>query len=163
MYIAINCQNCNQKLRIPAIKGTLKVTCPICRSSQIWESDSNREKNKNQSTSYPAPHLTEPEPPITPEHQQTKRKPIIIRRDRPPNPPPQSISSKKEKRERATELKTALNETKIIRNQEIALYLQQHPETDSIGKFGLPQDKYRWGFYGHASMAYDIWRRGDKH
>ena len=100
MYIAINCQNCNQKLRIPAIKGTLKVTCPICRSSQIWESDSNREKNKNQSTSYPAPHLTEPEPPITPEHQQTKRKPIIIRRDRPPNPPlnlfPQKKKNEKE-------------------------------------------------------------------
>lgn len=31
---------------------------------------------------------------------------------------------------------------------------------NGLGKFGVPQDKYRWGFFGNKSMEYDIWRKG---
>tara|TARA_R110000787_G_scaffold63520_1_gene142919 strand:+ start:3526 stop:3708 length:183 start_codon:yes stop_codon:yes gene_type:complete len=47
----------------------------------------------------------------------------------------------------------------IINNEIIRAYVSRVPEVDTLGKFGRPQDKYRYGFYGHASMAYDIWSR----
>lgn len=50
----------------------------------------------------------------------------------------------------------------IIQNKEIFEYLKKNPTKEEIGKFGVPQDKYRYGFYGSTSMEYDIWRKGDK-
>ena len=47
-------------------------------------------------------------------------------------------------------------------NQEIQEYINRVPEPNKIGSFGIPQDKYRWGFYGHATMSYDIWGRPEK-
>ena len=62
----------------------------------------------------------------------------------------------------AKTLRTEMNETEIITNKEIAAYLKRNPHKEELGKFGLPQDKHRWGFYGSKSMQYDIWRKGDK-
>ncbi|EIJ36996.1 hypothetical protein [Thiothrix nivea] len=50
----------------------------------------------------------------------------------------------------------------IIQNKEILDYLEKNPTKEGIGKFGVPQDKYRYDFYGSNSMEYDIWRKGDK-
>lgn len=58
----------------------------------------------------------------------------------------------------AAKILAALKEP-IINNESILAYVSRVPEVDALGKFGLPQDKYRYGFYGHASMSYDIWSR----
>ena len=52
--------------------------------------------------------------------------------------------------------------TSILTDEQIRKYLEQHPVTEEIGKFGVPQDKYRWGFYGHATMEYDQWGKPRK-
>lgn len=65
-------------------------------------------------------------------------------------------------REVVAELKKAMTEIEDKKDKEISDYLKKHPIKDGIGKFGVPQDKYRWGFYGSSSMEYDIWRKGDK-
>lgn len=52
--------------------------------------------------------------------------------------------------------------TSILTDEQIRKYLEQHPETEEIGKFGVPQDKYRWGFYGHKTMEYDQWGKPPK-
>ena len=46
----------------------------------------------------------------------------------------------------------------LINDQAIADYLRRNPVTEDMGKFGVPQDKYRYKFYGHASMEVDQWR-----
>lgn len=51
-------------------------------------------------------------------------------------------------------------EAHFTRDKEVSEYLKSHPLKDGMGKFGVPQDKYRWGFYGSRSMEYDTWGRG---
>lgn len=50
----------------------------------------------------------------------------------------------------------------LIRNQEIANYLKRVSDLSGVGKHGVPQDKYRWRFYGSSTMDFDLWRKGDK-
>ena len=33
--IVVKCDNCSAKLRVPRGKGTIKVTCPKCKSNKI--------------------------------------------------------------------------------------------------------------------------------
>ena len=75
----------------------------------------------------------------------------------PPISPKNNISPKE-----AHEQKRALEESTVINNKVISNYLESNPKSEGGGKFGVPQDKYRRGFYGSASMDYDIWRKGDK-
>ena len=46
----------------------------------------------------------------------------------------------------------------LINDRAIADYLRRNPVTEDMGKFGVPQDKYRYNFFGHASMEVDQWR-----
>lgn len=71
-------------------------------------------------------------------------------------------SISEDKKRAAAEIISAMREMELARNKEIAEYLKRHPIHNEIGKFGVPQDKYRWGFYGSSSMEYDIWRKGEK-
>lgn len=57
------------------------------------------------------------------------------------------------------EPRTAFQENSLVSDQAIAEYLRRVPHREEMGKFGVPQDKHRWGFYGSRSMEYDIWRR----
>lgn len=41
----------------------------------------------------------------------------------------------------------------------IKRYLAANPAPDSMGKFGVPQSKYRYGTYGLGSMEYNPWAR----
>lgn len=61
--------------------------------------------------------------------------------------------------EEARELRRANQDNSLVSDQAIADYLKRFPVNEEIGKFGVPQDKYRWGFYGSRSMEYDAWRR----
>lgn len=49
----------------------------------------------------------------------------------------------------------------LIQNSEIAKYLKRVPTHQEMGKFGVPQDRYRWGFYGSSTMEFDAWRKGE--
>lgn len=62
----------------------------------------------------------------------------------------------------AAAYKRALGDAHFDSNKEITDYLERNPVESGMGKFGVPQDKYRWGFYGAHSMEYDVWRKGDK-
>lgn len=62
----------------------------------------------------------------------------------------------------ALELRKAIEDQNLCSDREIAEYLKKNPLKDEMGKFGVPQDKYRWGFYGSKSMEYDAWGKGDK-
>lgn len=53
----------------------------------------------------------------------------------------------------------ALNDNKLSGDKSVRAYLDRVDDKPKYGKFGIPQDKYRWGFYGHSSMVYDLWRR----
>lgn len=62
--------------------------------------------------------------------------------------------------EQARLQRQALKESDLVSDQKIRDYLQRNPNReDRIGKFGVPRDKYRWGFYGHQTMEYDAWGR----
>ena len=50
----------------------------------------------------------------------------------------------------------------LVQNKQIAEFLRKNPVNNEMGKFGVPQDKYRYGFYGSSTMEYDIWRKGNK-
>ena len=50
----------------------------------------------------------------------------------------------------------------LVNNKQIYEYLRKNPVNNEMGKFGVPQDKYRYGFYGSSTMEYDILRKGDK-
>ncbi|EIS1752970.1 hypothetical protein LZC58_000012 [Escherichia coli] len=39
----------------------------------------------------------------------------------------------------------------------IKKYLEQHPEPSKIGKFGVPQAKFKYSTYGRRGMEYDTW------
>jgi hypothetical protein len=56
--------------------------------------------------------------------------------------------------------RAAVKEQPFIQDPAIADYLMRRP-VPGVGRFGKPQDKYRWGFYGSKSMSYDIWRKGE--
>ena len=56
----------------------------------------------------------------------------------------------------------AQSESSFIQNKQILDYLSKNPADNGMGKFGVPQDKYRYGFYGSGTKEYDIWRKGDK-
>ena len=47
----------------------------------------------------------------------------------------------------------------IVQNKQILEYLKKNPSDNGIGKFGVPQDKYRSNFFGSKTMEYDIWRK----
>lgn len=67
-----------------------------------------------------------------------------------------SISSQE-----ATKRLEILRNTENKKNKVIKKYLDKNPHED-MGKFGVPQDKYRHGFYGSNSMEYDVWGKGEK-
>ena len=50
----------------------------------------------------------------------------------------------------------------IVQNKQILEYLIKNPCDNGMGKFGVPQDKYRHGFYGNKTMEYDALRKCDK-
>lgn len=50
----------------------------------------------------------------------------------------------------------------LVHNKQIYEYLRKNPVNNEMGEFGVPQDKYRYGFYGSSTMEYDILRKGDK-
>lgn len=62
----------------------------------------------------------------------------------------------------AIEIKKALDETNLVSDKAIAQYLAKNPSNEKMGKFGVPQDKYRYGFYGSKTMDYDVWSKGEK-
>jgi uncharacterized C2H2 Zn-finger protein len=53
----------------------------------------------------------------------------------------------------------ALKDNNLVSDKVISAYLRAHPNPEVMGKFGVPQDKYRWGFYGSRTMEYDSWGR----
>ena len=61
----------------------------------------------------------------------------------------------------AREILLALKETNMTKNKEIYQYLQRNPYKEELGKYGVPQDKYRYGAYGSNSMEYDAWGKGE--
>jgi hypothetical protein len=61
-------------------------------------------------------------------------------------------------REKAKEMNQARKNDNFYTNKAIAQYVAKNPNKDEIGKFGVPQDKYRHGSYGVYSMEYDGWR-----
>lgn len=73
----------------------------------------------------------------------------------------QASTSRKEqlKTDGAGRLKILRERAQKASQSAIASYLARNPVPDAMGKFGVPQDKYRWGFYGSSSMAYDAWGR----
>jgi len=62
----------------------------------------------------------------------------------------------------ARKQREALEDNKLGSDEAIADYLRKHPKEEEMGKFGVPQDKYRWGFYGSRTMEYDSWGRSHK-
>jgi len=62
----------------------------------------------------------------------------------------------------ATEKLEAIRNIDMIRNKDIKKYLENNPHKEELGKFGVPQDKFRFNFYGSKTMEYDIWRKGEK-
>ncbi len=61
----------------------------------------------------------------------------------------------------AVELKKIISDKYFYKNKEINLYLNKNPIKESYGKFGVPQDKYRWGCFGGAAMEFDAWSKND--
>jgi hypothetical protein len=62
--------------------------------------------------------------------------------------------------EQARAQRQALKDNALVHDQQIRDYLRRNPiKEEKIGKRGVPQDKYRWGFYGHQTMEYDSWGR----
>jgi uncharacterized C2H2 Zn-finger protein len=57
------------------------------------------------------------------------------------------------------ELKKIRTADSFYQNKEVAAYLSKNPKKEHIGKFGVPQDKYRWGYFGSSTMEYDSWSR----
>lgn len=43
-------------------------------------------------------------------------------------------------------------------HEQIKAYLAAHPAPDPIGRFGVPQAKFRYGTYGQSTMELDFWR-----
>lgn len=72
----------------------------------------------------------------------------------PPRTPPTPITQ-----EEAHQRRKELGDNKLFQNKAVKDYLNRVPEKPKYGKFGLPQDKYRWGFFGHSTMEYDVWRK----
>ncbi|OAI09676.1 hypothetical protein A1359_18510 [Methylomonas lenta] len=66
------------------------------------------------------------------------------------------------KREEAARMRDALEETNVVSDQSIREYLARNPMKEEMGKFGVPQDKYRWGFYGSKTIEFDAWSRENK-
>jgi len=62
------------------------------------------------------------------------------------------IITSQEATERLNDIRS---QSDIIGNKEIKKYIKRCP--DKLRKFGKPQDKYRYGFYGSNSMEYDTW------
>ena len=77
-------------------------------------------------------------------------------------PPRKSANKSQITPETARQLLKIMEETRLVQDKEISNYINQHPVEDKAGKYGVPQDKYRFGFYGSRSMAYDLWRKGEK-
>jgi hypothetical protein len=46
-----------------------------------------------------------------------------------------------------------------IQSNAIKAYLRRVPSKPTMGKFGVPQSKYRYNFYGHKTFCYDNWGR----
>lgn len=59
----------------------------------------------------------------------------------------------------AVEMKMAYSEQQLCSDKQISDFLKNNPVKDYSGRFGTPQDKYRWGAYGRSSMEYDTWRK----
>lgn len=75
--------------------------------------------------------------------------------------PPNFPKANKPSAEDAKKLREAINDGDLITDETIKRYVEDNPSKDEMGKFGVPQDKYRWGFYGSRSMEYDSWSKND--
>lgn len=64
-----------------------------------------------------------------------------------------------DKRRDAAQQLAALRDQQLYKDVQINNYLKRTPVVEEHRKFGLPQDKYRWGFFGSKSMRYDVWGR----
>lgn len=74
------------------------------------------------------------------------------------------IDTRRQKTKRASaaltaEARKAIEDSDLGGDQNIADYLKNNPVKVRAGTVGLPQDKYRYGFYGNKSMEYDVWRK----
>jgi hypothetical protein len=65
------------------------------------------------------------------------------------------IRSKCPKRKGARQVSRAGNE--FYTDPEIEKYLALHPEPPKIGKFGVPQAKFKYNTYGRSGMEFDTW------
>lgn len=63
------------------------------------------------------------------------------------------------KQEDAKYKRQALSDMSTRRDPQIQAYVSENPEPDRMGKFGVPQDPYRYNFYGSRSMEKDKWRK----
>ncbi|WP_370611536.1 hypothetical protein [Klebsiella aerogenes] len=67
------------------------------------------------------------------------------------------IRSKCPKRKDAHQVNKAGSE--FYTDPAIEKYLAQHPEPPKIGKFGVPQAKFKYSTYGRSGMEYDTWSK----
>lgn len=51
------------------------------------------------------------------------------------------------------------NGNKFYTDPDIEKYLALHPEPPKIGKFGIPQAKFKYNTYGRSGMEYDTWSK----
>jgi ribosomal protein L32 len=87
----------------------------------------------------------------------SRKHPVPVRKD------PGYFSNAREMREatkaNARAMRRANDANTLCSDKQIAEFLKRNPLPDQMGKFGVPQDKYRYGFYGSKSMEYDSWRQ----
>ena len=67
------------------------------------------------------------------------------------------VRSKCPKRNAARQASKIDNE--FCTDPAIKEYLALHPEPSKIGKFGVPQAKFKYSTYGLSGMEYDTWRK----
>lgn len=109
------------------------IICPICQQF-IYEENRNRHEQRSANCKQM----------ITQLNAQNERK----------------VACKKQIDERKTLGESRLGT--LVQNTDINEFLIKNPCDNGMGKFGVPQEKYRHGFYGNKTMEYDIWRKGDK-
>ncbi|WP_455425717.1 hypothetical protein [Dryocola sp. LX212] len=67
------------------------------------------------------------------------------------------VRSKCPKRKDAHQVNKAGSE--FYTDPAIEKYLALHPEPPKIGKFGVPQAKFKYSTYGRSGMEYDTWSK----
>lgn len=140
-------------------KATEKyIVCPLCKKSIIekYLEEHARiihRKNFALHKALAAERLEKPKaktPTKAKKAQARKALAIRIRAEK-------AKSCKERIKDRIAERKTLTSS--IVQNKQILEYLKKNPSENGIGKFGVPQDKYRSNFFGSKTMEYDIWRK----